>query len=248
MNRRLLIPLLCLVFTLPSVLRAQFGSPEDMATEAKISSVLEQIQAKASKGPVTESALAPELAELDQHAADFADFKEHAARFAFTKAVIYIDVIKDVARGRKLLHAVKSTYPGTEFAGQADQALAFLDKAEKRDVANAELIPLMKQVEEKARGGARTADAFAPEIAKLDALVGAHAKNPEAAAQVAYAKVFLYVEKLKDVAKGRELLRALVEKYPGTLTADIAQRSLAVLDFQTPAQSAPATDAKAETK
>jgi hypothetical protein len=230
MSFRVLASLLCLALALLAPARAQFGSPEEMATEAKIEALIEKIREKAAAGPLTAEKLAPELAELDQHMADFAGHKEQVARFAFTKAMIHVEFLNDATRGEQLLLAIKRDYPDTEAAQQVDEVLAFLKKSTQRNAVSAELQPVLAQIQTKFKAGKRAAADYAPEIAKLDALVAKFAKNPEAAAHVAFIKASLYLHALRDTGQALKQFAAVKTAYPDTLAAESAVEVIAQID------------------
>lgn len=230
MKIRLLLSVLCVALVPGAGLRAQDAGSDFLAglvANDALEAVIKKVRAKAEAGERTAAALAPELAELDKHIATFSDDKEAAGRFAFMKAMLYAEVINDLPRGREMLVRVKRDYPGTEAAKSAESVIGSLEKALQREARTPELQPLIDQVLAKVKAGSRSASALAPEIARFDSLVTQYAANPEAAATVALSKATLYIEVLGDRAKGRELLTALTQRYPGTEAAAAATNALA---------------------
>jgi len=94
-----------------------------------------------------------------------------------------------------------------------------------------ELKALVGEVKAKISGGARTAEALAPELAKFDALLARHAgEKSDAVANVALMRAALYLQVLDDEVKGRELLLALKTDYPATQAAGSVDQILAQID------------------
>jgi thiol-disulfide isomerase/thioredoxin len=227
MKLRLLLPILCLALASLPGLRGQDAKPDpEQAGNDALQALLKQVQAKVDAGQHSAAELAPEIAKFDEHIAAFSASEETAARFAFMKAMLYIEVINDLVKGRELLLAVKRKYPDSEAAQNVQPVITSLEKAAQRDAVNPDLQPLIEQIMAKARGGARTEEALAPEIAKLDELTTKYAANPEAAAVVAFTKAMVYAQVLGDTARGRQLLNALAEKYPDTQSVSAAANVL----------------------
>jgi hypothetical protein len=235
MNRRTLAPLFALTLAaLPAAQAQPDNQKPDMLGEMVAGditdSVTQKVRAKVEAGSRTAADFAPEIKELDEAIADFAQNKEHAARFTLMKAMIFAQAIGDLPRARQLLAAMKSDYPGTEAVGNVDQILSSLDEAIARDAAVPELRPLLEGIMSKASKGAKAEADFTPEIAKLDTLVAKYAAKPESAAEFALTKAMIHVQILQQSAKGRELLVALCAKYPGTKAATGAQQVITQLD------------------
>ncbi len=200
------------------------------AAEVQRTYVVAKIQAKLDRGVSSAADFAPELKNLEEQAAKYAEYPELAADFAMVKAGLYLDGLNDRAQGRKLLTAVTRDYAGTPSAKQAAQVLGLLDQMEKRDAADDDLLPVAQKITDKAKAGSHTEAAFAPELAKLDALVTKYAANREAAANLALAKAVFYVRVLEDSAQGRKLLLAITTGYRDTLAAARAQETLEGLE------------------
>lgn len=228
MTIRLLLACLCLSFPLLLSLRAaQKPSPlVANGAETARNDVTAKIQEKIDKGAHAAADFAPELKKLDEYAARYADYPELAADFAMVKAALFLDGLEDRAEGRKLLAAVTRNYAGTPAAEQAARAIDVVDRTEKRNVADEELIPLVQQISAKADAGTHNVAAFAAELAKLDALIAKYADNREAAGNVALAKAMFYVRVVDQPAEGRKQLLAVTTNYRDTLAALAAQESL----------------------
>lgn len=227
------LSLLGLTLALLPAVRAQPQKPDmlgAMVAADTVDELTKKIRAKVEKGALTAEAFAPELKELDENIATFADNKEFAAQFAFMKALLYVQVLDDLPRARQLLEALQRDYPDTEFATNAGQILPKVEEAIARDAATPELRPLIAKIRTKIQAGARTEAAFADELAKLDALIARYSGKPESAATVIMTKVMLHAQALAQPAKSRELLVALAKKYPDTEAARAVPQLLAQLD------------------
>src|SRR6478736_4500451 len=167
--------------------------------------LVNKIRTKAAAGQNTAAALAPEIAELDENIKTFASDKDAASRFAFLKASIYVEVIGDVAQGKKLLAAVNHDYPDTEYGKNAGKYVEAIDKATKRDALVPELKPLLDGILAKAQAGSRTEEAFKEELAKLDSIAAKHTNHPEVVADILVKKAMIYLQIFGQPAKAREL-------------------------------------------
>jgi len=106
----------------------------------ELRNLIGQVRAKIGRGTTTAADLAPEIAEFDRFIGLYADKPETAASFALMKASLYLEVLKEPAKGRELLLAVKANYPGTEVAQAVDAMLAQFDRAAKAEAARATLV------------------------------------------------------------------------------------------------------------
>lgn len=94
----------------------------------------------------------------------------------------------------------------------------------------AELQTLVGKIREKMKTGEPTAETFAPEIAEFDALFAKYPEKTEDTAQAAFMRATFYLQVLDDEVKGRELLLAIQNDYPGTQAAAAVERTLAQLE------------------
>jgi len=95
----------------------------------------------------------------------------------------------------------------------------------------ADLKALVGDIKTKLQTGQRNAAAIAPELARFDALLAKYADNKtDDVAAIAYMQALLYVQVLEDTAKGKQLLLALKEKFPGTEPAKSVDRAVAQID------------------
>ncbi len=103
--------------------------------------------------------------------------------------------------------------------------LLFSVSAVAQDAA-ADLKTLITKVQEKFRGGEKTAEAFASELAEFDALLAKYPEKTEDTARIAYMKALIYLQILNDEKTGGQLLAAVEADYPGTQSAANAKRTL----------------------
>lgn len=98
------------------------------------------IKAKLQAGQRTPEALAPELARFDALETKYADQKEDAAVISFMKAMLYLQVFNDEAKGREMLLAMQKAYPGTKSATAVDRVMAQLDQMAKAHAAQSGVV------------------------------------------------------------------------------------------------------------
>ena len=98
------------------------------------------------------------------------------------------------------------------------------------DAALADLKALIGVVGAKIRAGQNTAADLAPDLAKFDALLVKYPQKSDTTAQIAVMKAMLYLQVLKDEAKGRELLLAIKTDFAGTEPAKVIDKVIAELD------------------
>ncbi len=232
-----LLLFLSLGFALPAGIHAQDANFEylgALVANNEFDVLVGKIRTKAAAGQTTAAALAPEIAELDKAVVTYASDKEAAARFAFLKASLYVEVLGDVAQGKKLFLAVKQDYPDTDSGKNAAKYAEAIDRAAQRDALVPELKPLIEAIAAKAAAGSHSEAAFKDDFAKLDAIAGKHAKHPEVVADVMLKKALIHLQVLGQTAQARELLVAATEKFPTTQSGEIAKGILAQLDGAAP--------------
>lgn len=109
---------------------------------------------------------------------------------------------------------------GSAFAESAPAAEAAAPApAPATRTAAADLEELVKRITVKLRAGDRAAEKLAPELAEFDALLAKYPEKNDATGQIAMMRAMLYVQVFGDVAKGRELLAAIKNDFPGTKVA-----------------------------
>lgn len=141
--RALLLPLLLVIAVLPARLAAEepaTPAPAD-SPKADLQALVGKIKTKLQAGARSADDLQAELAEFDSLLAKYAGQKtDEVAEIAIMKAVLYLQVLGDEAKGRAQLLAVKAGFPDTQPGQAVDKILAQLDEAAKREAAKAALI------------------------------------------------------------------------------------------------------------
>jgi thiol-disulfide isomerase/thioredoxin len=95
----------------------------------QLEQLISQTGADIRSGKQTEAALAGDLKQFDALLAEHAGEKTDAvAQVLFMKAVLYLEVLKQEQKGLALLKQVKTDYPATKWASEADRVA---DRAEK---------------------------------------------------------------------------------------------------------------------
>ena len=133
MKLRALLTALCLGLSILSSARAQDAAPAaaDAAVLEEMKAIVSSITTKMRAGPVTAETLAPDIAKFDELLAKHPEKTNTTAQVAVMKAMLYLQVLGDEAKGRELLLAVKTDYAGTEAANVIDQILGRLDAGAK---------------------------------------------------------------------------------------------------------------------
>jgi thiol-disulfide isomerase/thioredoxin len=91
--------------------------------------LVDQIKAKIAAGQTSEAELKPELGQFDHLIAEQNGAKtDSAAHMLFMKAMLYVQVIGETDKGRQLIEEIKTNYPDTVIARNADQILTSLDR------------------------------------------------------------------------------------------------------------------------
>jgi len=102
-------------------------SPAEAAILDELKVIIAEVSEKMRAGPATAESLAPDIAKFDALLAKHPEKNDTTARVAVMKAMLYLQVLNDQAKGRELLLAIKTDYPGTEAAPLVDKILAQLD-------------------------------------------------------------------------------------------------------------------------
>jgi len=141
MKLRPLLTALCLGLSILSGARAQDAAPSaaDAAVLDELKAIVTGVATKARSGQNTAADLAPDIAAFDALLAKHPEKNNVTARVAIMKAMLYLQVIGDEAKGRELLLAVKTDYPTTEAAAAVDQLIAQIDAGAKAKAALAGL-------------------------------------------------------------------------------------------------------------
>ncbi len=126
------------VLLMSVMLSAQTGQAADAATE--IRGVVTQIQTKLKAGQNSEAQLAAELKEFDALIAKYkASAPEDAAQAAFMKAILYVQVFEDTAKGSAMITQIGKDFPETKVGKQVPQVLASIKKMEESQKAQSAL-------------------------------------------------------------------------------------------------------------
>ncbi len=136
--RSLLAGLALGLFTLSSA-PAQENAPASPA-QADLKALVEKIGGKIRAGANTAEALAPEIAEFDALLSKHTAKNDDTAQIAIMKALLFVQVIGDMDKGRALLAAVKTGFPGTKPAEAVDNILAQMDEEAKAEAKLAALV------------------------------------------------------------------------------------------------------------
>lgn len=108
---------------------------------AELQAVITQVVTKARAGQDTATDLAPEIAAFDALISKYRTAAPaDAAQALLVKASLFAQVLADTGTARELLAQLKTDFPGTEAAGNADRLIANLDRQAAAEAAAAELI------------------------------------------------------------------------------------------------------------
>jgi len=114
----------------------------DSSVDAELRSVVEKVQTKLKSGQRDEKDLAAEIGEFDAILAKHAKEKtDEVAKVLFMKAMLYIQVFDNEAKGTELLAKLKQDFPGTEAASQVDRVLASIKKQGEAKKIQGALVP-----------------------------------------------------------------------------------------------------------
>lgn len=134
MKLRTFIICVSLILTVVVPLRAQDAN-------AELKALVVQIQTKLKAGQNSAADLAPELASFDTLVAKYKDQKtDQSAMIAVMRAMLYVEVLHDDAKGKALLAQIKTDYPGTKAAANVDQMLASIDQQKHAQEAEQSVI------------------------------------------------------------------------------------------------------------
>jgi thiol-disulfide isomerase/thioredoxin len=126
---------------------AQEGAPAASPSSAPAASVgsdlkdlVTRITTKLRAGERSAAQLEPELAEFDALLVKYPERNDDTAQIAMMKAVLYLQVFEDEAKGRELLSALKTDFPGTKAAANVDRVFAQMEQAKAAKAASAALV------------------------------------------------------------------------------------------------------------
>lgn len=113
---------------------AAASSDKETAAKAEVRALIKKIEGKLQQGKDKEADFTAELKEFDDLAAKLKPAApEAAAEAAFMKALLYLQVFEDNAKGAELMKGVKASYGDTKAGKQAGDLLVSLEKQSERD-------------------------------------------------------------------------------------------------------------------
>src|SRR5882724_714748 len=96
----------------------------------ELQSLIAQISTDLQAGKRTEAALADDIKQFDALLAEHKGEKTDAvAQILYVKATLFLQVFDNEEKGMALLKQVKTDYPGTKWAAEVDNVIAFTEKA-----------------------------------------------------------------------------------------------------------------------
>jgi thiol-disulfide isomerase/thioredoxin len=124
---------------LPAGLTAQTTNRAASSADPELQTIVQSVQTKLKASKNTAADLAPDLASFDQLMAKHAGEKTDAvAQIVLFKAMLYLEVLDDAGKGKALIQQLKTDYPDTKPAKNADRILQMLEKqAEAKKVQSA---------------------------------------------------------------------------------------------------------------
>jgi thiol-disulfide isomerase/thioredoxin len=132
---RFLLAGLMLGLALASYARAQDAAPALPPAIAELRQLVARTNAKINAGGKTAEALASEIAAFDTLLAKYPGKSEESAQIALARAGLYVMILRDEAKGRELLEAIKAEFVGTRAAANAERQLALLTPEAKAQAA-----------------------------------------------------------------------------------------------------------------
>lgn len=105
-----------------------------------LKALVDKIGQKLQAGQNSAAALADEIAAFDALLKKYPEKSEDTARIALMRAMLFVEVIGDTAKGRELLAAVKTEFAGTQAPAAVDEILAQIDRQAEADAKLAKLV------------------------------------------------------------------------------------------------------------
>ena len=124
---------------LPAAAQQPAEAPASPALQ-DLKALVDKIGQKLQSGQGGAAALADEIAAFDALLQKYPEKNEDGARIALMRAMLYVEILEDVAKGRELLAAVKADYPNTRAPGAVDEILTALDRQAEADAKLAKLV------------------------------------------------------------------------------------------------------------
>lgn len=129
----------------PSRVTAQ--TTNTTALHDQLQALVYSVQAKAQAGKTNEADYSDELAKLDALAADKQN-STNAPQLVYMKAMLYLEVLKDLDKGGSVMGQIVTNYPGTKYSESAAKVVAE--------------IPQMKAAELKQEAARKIQDQLVP--------------------------------------------------------------------------------------
>jgi thiol-disulfide isomerase/thioredoxin len=101
------------------------------AAQVELHALVQEVQTKIAAGKNTEADLGDELKEFDRLIAEQNGAKtDDAAQIVYMKAMLYVEVLGEIDKGRAIIQQMKTDYPDTKIGKKAGDILASLDRQE----------------------------------------------------------------------------------------------------------------------
>jgi peroxiredoxin len=119
---------------------APAADPASAKVEEQLGALVQRVKTKLSAGAETEAALADELKAFDALLAEHRGEKTNAvAAIALSKAALYIEVFENYDQGLALLRQIKTDFPDTQVAKNADGIIAQVEQQKEAHARRAAL-------------------------------------------------------------------------------------------------------------
>jgi thiol-disulfide isomerase/thioredoxin len=128
-----------LLTLLPAAAQSGGEAPASPALQ-DLKALVDQIGQKLQGGQNSAAALADEIAAFGALLQKYPEKNDDTARIALMRAMLFVEVIGDTAKGRELLVAVKSDFAGTQAPAAVDEILGQLDRQAEADAKLAKLV------------------------------------------------------------------------------------------------------------
>ena len=126
----------------PASLTAQTNARPVNSMDPELQAIVQGIQTKLKAGKNTEADLAENLVSFDTLLAKHVGEKTDAvAQILYMKAMLYLQVLDNPAKGKALILKLKADYPATKLGQKADQMLQMMEKQAAAKKVQATLAP-----------------------------------------------------------------------------------------------------------
>ncbi len=128
-----------LLALVPAAAQSGGDAPASPALQ-DLKALVDKIGQKLQSGQNSAAALADEIAAFDALLQKYPEKNDDTARIALMRAMLFVEVIGDTAKGRELLVAVKSDFAGTQAPAAVDEILGQIDRQAEADAKLAKLV------------------------------------------------------------------------------------------------------------